>query len=223
MGTAADSAIARQRLLDAACEAFAEYGYRRATVRDICARAGVNLSAVNYHFGSKRELYAEVLRLAEPPIPSRANLSPGSEGLEPEQRLALFIRFFLAETLGRAEASWTARVLANELANPTDLLDGMVRETITPHFHRLREIVGELLGPGADHQLIDDHAFSTVSQVVFYRHSRPIIERVAERAYGADDMERLSKHILKAVLAALAAERERLQSDVASAEPVTDS
>src|SRR5262249_56597881 len=52
----------RQRLLAAASELFAAQGYHGTTVREIAQRAGVNLAAGNYHFGSKRELYLEVLR-----------------------------------------------------------------------------------------------------------------------------------------------------------------
>src|SRR5262249_57097394 len=52
----------RQRVLDAASELFAAQGFHGTTVREIAQRAGVNLAAGNYHFGSKRALYLEVLR-----------------------------------------------------------------------------------------------------------------------------------------------------------------
>src|SRR5580704_15709763 len=52
----------RAKLLDAAGTVFAEFGYQGATVREICARAGVNIALVNYYFGDKLELYSEVLR-----------------------------------------------------------------------------------------------------------------------------------------------------------------
>ncbi len=57
----------RLRLLDAARDVFAESGYYNATVRDISMRAGVNVAAINYHFGDKLELYTEVLRQSFPP------------------------------------------------------------------------------------------------------------------------------------------------------------
>ncbi|HUE39042.1 MAG TPA: TetR family transcriptional regulator, partial [Candidatus Binatia bacterium] len=52
----------RARLIAAAGELFAERGFRATTARDIAQRAGVNLAAANYYFGSKKELYLEVLR-----------------------------------------------------------------------------------------------------------------------------------------------------------------
>ncbi len=55
---------ARNRLLVAATELFSERGYAAASVRAIAARAGVNLGAVSYHFGGKRQLYRAVLRNA---------------------------------------------------------------------------------------------------------------------------------------------------------------
>src|SRR5438445_12964297 len=51
----------KDRLLAAAAALFAERGFHRTTVRDIAARAGVNVAAGNYHYGSKKALYLEVL------------------------------------------------------------------------------------------------------------------------------------------------------------------
>src|ERR1700743_147511 len=47
----------RKKLLEVAGRVFAEHGYYAATVRDICAQAGSNVAAVNYHFRDKLGLY----------------------------------------------------------------------------------------------------------------------------------------------------------------------
>jgi AcrR family transcriptional regulator len=52
----------RQRILDTAEVCFAQRGFDGTSLREITAQAGVNLGAVNYHFGSKAGLFDEVLR-----------------------------------------------------------------------------------------------------------------------------------------------------------------
>ena len=51
----------RKRILGAATGAFAELGYSGASVREICGRVGASPNAINYHFGSKAELYREIV------------------------------------------------------------------------------------------------------------------------------------------------------------------
>jgi len=50
----------RTAIMDAAERLYADRGFADVTMRDIVAAAGVNLAAVNYHFGSKDELIAEL-------------------------------------------------------------------------------------------------------------------------------------------------------------------
>lgn len=52
----------QNRLLDAAEALFCEKGFDGVSVRELTAAAGCNLAAVNYYFGGKDKLYAEMFR-----------------------------------------------------------------------------------------------------------------------------------------------------------------
>lgn len=54
----------RQRIIDVATVLFAEHGYHGVSTREIAAAAGLNIATVNYHVGTKPQLYAEVFRRA---------------------------------------------------------------------------------------------------------------------------------------------------------------
>src|SRR6187399_2213546 len=57
----ATSADTKTRILDAAEKLFVEHGFEATSLRSLTSAAGVNLAAVNYHFGSKEELFQAVL------------------------------------------------------------------------------------------------------------------------------------------------------------------
>lgn len=52
----------KERILGAAEALFAQHGFDGASLRRLTTAAGVNLAAVNYHFGSKDKLVEQVLR-----------------------------------------------------------------------------------------------------------------------------------------------------------------
>lgn len=58
----------RYQIIRAAEKLFADKGFRAMTLRDVTREAQVNLAAVNYHFGSKRNLMHEVIRARIEPI-----------------------------------------------------------------------------------------------------------------------------------------------------------
>ena len=71
----ADGGDTKSRILDAAEELFMEHGFEATSLRLITTAAGVNLAAVNYHFGSKEELFQAVLtRRLDPMNRDRLNL-----------------------------------------------------------------------------------------------------------------------------------------------------
>src|SRR5262249_56402774 len=62
------SAAIQQKLLDAAEELFARWGYAAVSIRDVTSQAKMRVANVSYYFGSKQNLYYEVLRRRSEPL-----------------------------------------------------------------------------------------------------------------------------------------------------------
>src|SRR5580693_204500 len=141
----------RQHLLEAAGQVFADVGYRAATVREICERAGANISAVNYHFGDKEQLYRAVLQET---YQTAIKKYPADYGLRAnataEERLRAFVHSLLLRIFSEGPSARHGKLMAREMMEPTGALDAVVREDIRPMSALLVSIVSELLGAGAD-------------------------------------------------------------------------
>lgn len=75
---AAQAAETRQRLIDAAVEAFSEQGYDEVAVADIAKAAGVAHGLLFHYFGNKRGIYLAALRDASDRIASSGARSRAS-------------------------------------------------------------------------------------------------------------------------------------------------
>lgn len=196
-----DDARTRHRLLEAAGEVFAEQGFRHATVRDICARAGANVAAINYHFGDKESLYGEVLKYAHR---SMTVWAPPRSDARPAERLRQFVRSFVIQLFDEGKAAWRMKLMVREMIEPTWALDRIVEEDIRPRSELLQSIVSDILGEGASPREVALCVLSIISQCVFYRNSRPVMERLRpEMKYRPQDVERVAEHIVRFSLAAL--------------------
>src|SRR5579859_1769595 len=51
----------RERILAAAVQLFAQYGYHAATMRDIARIAGIQAASIYYHYPSKQALLVEIM------------------------------------------------------------------------------------------------------------------------------------------------------------------
>lgn len=73
--------VTRLKILDAAENCFAHKGFDSVTIREITRAAEVDVALVNYHFGSKRELFdAVLLRRAE--VVNRDRLEALTEAID---------------------------------------------------------------------------------------------------------------------------------------------
>ena len=207
MPEAANADPTRAKLLDAAGQVFAEQGFQAATVREICARAGANVAAVNYHFGDKLELYTEVLREAARSV-HNAELREKLAGSDPREALRSMIRHMVERLYGGNRAGCAMRLMAHELSQPTPALARVVDEIIAPTAAMVRGVIGQLINLPPDHEKTRLCSYSVIGQVIHYLQARPVIEQLWPGfQMTPKNMERIAEHIADFSLAYLTSRR----------------
>jgi TetR/AcrR family transcriptional regulator, regulator of cefoperazone and chloramphenicol sensitivity len=186
----------RARLLDAAGEIFAEVGYHRATLREICTRAGVNGALVNYHFGDKLELYSEVLQGLVSSARIKAVRAAMEQKAPPEDILRQVIKLRLRGVLAGDQVGWLFRILSHEIARPTPAMTRIVNGVMRPIYHQLCEVVGAILGSEADSERTRLCAHSVMGQVIIYVLAGPFLSRLwPELKMTPGRVDQLADHI----------------------------
>ncbi len=158
----------RKRLLSVAIRLFSARGFRRVTVRDICRKAGANVSAVNYHFGDKLGLYREVMTSAI----SRVREDPTThitEGATAEERLRQYVASFVPHMAApKGPDVWVMKLMRHEMEEPTPLASWIAEQVILPRVRFLSKAIAELIGCTPEDPRVRRCAISLQAQCVFY-------------------------------------------------------
>lgn len=194
----------RSRLLDAAGQVFAESGFQAATVREICARAGVNVALINYHFGDKLELYTEVLRYsvgaAEDGIVQQALRSAAP----PEEAFRELVYAMLVRVCRGDRPGWHFRLMVHEFAQPTPAMSSVIDETMRPIYDRFRELIGAMLGLPSGDDKVRLATHSVIAQIVHYVHARHVVSRLwPELELNPERIAQIATHIADFSLAGI--------------------
>lgn len=202
--------------MEAAGKIFAEEGFSKATVRDICRQAGANIAAVNYHFGDKKGLYLAVLKyyqeISFETYPPNLGIR---ETQTPEEKLRVFIRSFLMRIMDEGRPAWFGKLLAHEFSEPTWAFDILVEDMIRPSYQLLMEIVAAILGRGVKERKVLLYSMSIVGQCLYFRHSHPVISRLFPReAFGAKQISELADHITRFSLQGMREEKNKNNPEV---------
>src|SRR5262245_11783954 len=137
----------RTRILDAAEELFMQHGFEGTSMRHLTSRAGVNLAAVNYHFGSKHALIEAVFRRRLDPMNAeRIAALDRLEDLSPEN----VIRAFVGPSLRLIEDAKGGgrnfiRLLGRTYTEPAKTVRALIGQMYAPAMERYKKALERAL------------------------------------------------------------------------------
>ncbi len=196
---------AQRRIIEAAGQIFADSGYKYTTIRAICKQAGVHVAAVNYYFGGKKHLYLAVLIALRAKVWGEKPLDfCGYAALPPEERLYTFIRTLLSRILDEGEGGLFAKLMAQELIQPTDAFDQVIEEIINPTFAFLSATVLQLFKKPMSKEKTGLCCLSIVGQVFYFYMSKHVIRKLFDREhFGEREIDAGASHITRFSLYAI--------------------
>ena len=187
----------KDRLLAAACAVFADKGYRAATVAEICTAAEANIAAVNYHFGNKEALYDavwhHVFDLASSAYPIDGSL-PENPALE--DYIYSYANALLHRIFSETETGLFAKLLHQEMSNPTLALERIAEEVLLPQSLFLGKVIHAALEQHVPEEQIRLCMNSIIGQCAFFNFSRPLRKHVIGKStMTEEEIDDTARHI----------------------------
>ncbi len=197
-----DGQETREKIIACAGKLYARQGYYKTTSKSICEAAGVNLAAVNYHFGNRDALYIAVLeeaqnRLEKLRILEKPESSPGSPG-ENIQSLVEYLVSVLPQK------GWPGELWTREFLTPSPLFRTIAEKKVLPKFMSAIKIFSEYLGYPEDDPRLYAAIISAVSPLAMVDLGRhhPITGQLPVR-FPVPELKRILKQNILLTLKAL--------------------
>jgi len=199
-----DGKETRSKILNSACEVFAEKGYQTSKVADICQLAGANVAAVNYYFGDKATLYTEAWQHAFKKCSELA--LPDANGTSPEEQLRIHIHSLIKNFTDLGDRGQFTRLYLMELTNPTGLIHNIWHEIIAPRRQILLDVIRKIIGTKTNDETVYFCEMSIISQCRALMTTRPSdMEYMLGQSISPDLIMRLAQHVTRFSLAGIRA------------------
>ena len=200
----------QQKLIKSAIKVFAEKGFRDATVRQICKQAGAaNINAVNYYFGSKEQLYKQILEMIFAEYDRQAPKDFPDK--TPEEQLEIYISTFCKILYQEGDSDATA-ILVEEFTKPSPFLEEMVDTINRPRVKRHLKMFKGLLGEGATDDMARDCLVSVSGQLLYYSFARPVFSRIFPDYFTENSHEQWAAHVFKFTMGGIDAYKRDLET-----------
>jgi AcrR family transcriptional regulator len=170
-------------LFRAAAHEFAERGYEAARVDRIAARARVNKAMLYYHYGSKQQLYMEVLRDMFRAVGVRVRAI--ADGGEPaDAKLDTWIAAIVEEAAARP---WFPPIMLRELASGAPHIDDATFAMMNGVYVAVRDVIvqGQREGAFRDADPLLTYLMILPSILIFFARQRVIAERKSVHGLAA--------------------------------------
>jgi AcrR family transcriptional regulator len=197
-GKSSEDRETRARLLYAAAHLFAERGYARVTVRDICKKARANVAAVNYHFGGKDGLYRAVMRHAMETMQATTKAaSEAGRNLPAAERIRAFVSVFADRLLGVHHETWIHQLMLREMSDPTPALAMVAEEVLKPRMTYLSCAIAELLHCSPDDPRALRCALSVTCQFNSMLWTKAVAQLLDAEAGVPGSIDEIAEHITR--------------------------
>ncbi|MDD3119173.1 MAG: CerR family C-terminal domain-containing protein [Victivallales bacterium] len=191
----------KQKIFEKALDAFAARGYKRTTVRDICRRADVNVAAINYHFGGKAELYAEVFAylFSATQYGLGENFRPAVGAEEAERFLQVFLRQLVPLRQDNRVRSLKRRIMLHELFDPSENFTELMEKYIRPD---VKVVAGwlKLCRPDLNEAELMLKFFALLAEGIFYFEHENFVASLAGADYVEKNIDAIVAQIMEHAL-----------------------
>jgi AcrR family transcriptional regulator len=145
----------RTRILDAAEELFMQHGFEGTSMRHLTSRAGVNLAAVNYHFGSKHALIEAVFRRRLDPMNAeRIAALERIQDPSPESIIRAFVRPSLHLIEDAKGGRNFIRLLGRTYSEPAREIRALIGQMYAPAMERYKAALKRALPQMPEDELV---------------------------------------------------------------------
>jgi len=202
-----------ERILNAAEALFVEQGFEATSLRQITAKAGANLAAVNYHFGTKEALVREVfdrrLRVINAERLAELDAAEGEahgRPLAPEKLIEAFLLPVLRMSKDRSRGGHAfIRLLGRAYTEPTETVRKLLAEEYVGVLERFKRALLRALPELPEKELVwrVHFALGAMSYAIAGADSVQLIASYEVR--DTDNIESIAQRIVPFIVAGLSA------------------
>lgn len=210
---AEEKTTASDRMIEAAGRLFADRPFDSVSTREIAAAAGVNLSAIAYHFESKEGLYRaifeKIVRDMKPVRVSLAQVLEQQLAAAGEDRkayadiLALFISRLVDSAISPV-TRWRMRLIKREIEMPSECFHLIMEGHINVIHDLLGILIAKISGesPASEHVRLE--ATSVLALCLQYALNEELVKaRLGWKAIGPEEIGKIKNSMTEMILRSL--------------------